>query len=533
MKSIIQFLIKKLLFGINYKNKILKSHSILKSNKQTIETKVINLKENIEKYLYQKRKNNLNSYELTLSQFIFKNLINNKYFNEKLILEKCLSISFYYPLPKEYLIIIKNNGFRVNFFISKIYWGIFIFGFLIYNLFIIIKSLFFLSKHKIKEDNHTIIYLDSLPNICPIENLNDDLPDFYKWFSNFFIKEKKINKNIIFFHDNKSIKNTTINYKNIFSYKLIFKKNFILRNLKLINYIKAFKNSLILIFKLGFSKSLILKELIYCEYAQLNKDCLPDYALFNMSNMTLQPLWSTIKNKNNDQIDFLYYYSTNIVPLVENPDLAPNVFGYRIQSWNNYIFWNNNHRKWVEKCAKRNINSTVINNYIPFEGKNISIIKSKNKRIIIFDIPPRNDFVYYNFMHVGNIYSYEYCSKFFEDVVSTIKKSFKQVEIFYKIKRDISSINSEYKNKFLNAQTKIDGFKIFYDEVSAQSLIKACDASISIPFTSTVLIADYLKKPSVYYNPSQVSLRSNFSENDNNLINNKPDLETWLNKVCI
>ena len=56
MKSIIQFLIKKLLFGINYKNKILKSHSILKSNKQTIETKVINLKENIEKYLYQKRK---------------------------------------------------------------------------------------------------------------------------------------------------------------------------------------------------------------------------------------------------------------------------------------------------------------------------------------------------------------------------------------------------------------------------------------------------------------------------------------------
>ena len=34
MKCIIQFLIKKLLFGINYKNKILKSHSILKSNKQ-------------------------------------------------------------------------------------------------------------------------------------------------------------------------------------------------------------------------------------------------------------------------------------------------------------------------------------------------------------------------------------------------------------------------------------------------------------------------------------------------------------------
>ena len=33
----------------------------------------------------------------------------------------------------------------------------------------------------------------------------------------------------------------------------------------------------------------------------------------------------------------------------------------------------------VEKCAKRNINSTVINNYIPFEGKIFQLLKVRKR----------------------------------------------------------------------------------------------------------------------------------------------------------
>ena len=103
MKKIINFFIVKLLFGFNYKKKILKTHDILKKNND-IEKLINDAKDSIEEY-FAKKNNSIESkdYDLSLTQFIFKNLINNKFFNEKLIFEKCFLENFYYPLPLEYL----------------------------------------------------------------------------------------------------------------------------------------------------------------------------------------------------------------------------------------------------------------------------------------------------------------------------------------------------------------------------------------------------------------------------------------------
>ena len=379
MKKIINYLLINLLFGANYKNKIIKSHKILKQDTKRVEYLINNLKEEIENYLQTKREKNSSIYDLCLSQFIFKNLINNKYFNEKLILEICNLNKFYYPLPTEYLKIIKNKGFEVNFLLSKIMWISLIFIHSIYNLLSIITLLFFTPKNNLQEKDNTIIFLDAIPNINP-NDIQNELPDFYNWFANFFLKEKSVNKSIIFVHNNKNIKDISIKCKNTFSYQIIYNKNFLLRNLKIYKYFVAVKRSLFLILKKDLKKILILKEIFFYKYVELEENCKPDYALFNMSNMTLKPLWSSIKNKNNDPIDYLYYYSTNIVPLVEKPETAPNVFGYRIQNWSNYIFWNEKHKNWIEKCSKRKINSIIVNNYIPFEGKNISIIKNEKKK---------------------------------------------------------------------------------------------------------------------------------------------------------
>ena len=82
MKKIIFFLISKILFGFDYKKKILKTHVILKKNNQ-IENLINESKDSIEEHL-AKNNNSTESidYNLSLTQFIFKNLINNKFFNE-------------------------------------------------------------------------------------------------------------------------------------------------------------------------------------------------------------------------------------------------------------------------------------------------------------------------------------------------------------------------------------------------------------------------------------------------------------------
>ena len=134
-------------------------------------------------------------------------------------------------------------------------------------------------------------------------------------------------------------------------------------------------------------------------------------------------------------------------------------------------------------------------------------------------------------MHVGNIYTLEYCTNFLLDVTGTIKKIYPEAEIIYKVKRDIKTINKEYLKLVTDLVSKTKNLKVFYDEISAQSLIKGCDASISIPFTTTALIADYLKKPSIYYHPSNKPLITIFSQKNDNQINNKHDLETWLKTI--
>lgn len=531
MKKIIFLFLSIILFGFNYKKKILKTHVVLKKNNQ-IENLINDSKDAIEEH-FAKKKNSteLIDYNLSLTQFIFKNLINNKFFNEKLIFEKCFLEKFYYPLPLEYLQILKKKGFKINFSLSKILWYSLIFIFLIYHLIKILNNFFVKKNNSFAGNYNTIIYLSSMPKIDPNDNLDSSLPDFYEWFASFFYTKKKIKNKIIFVHENNKIKNANISSEKNISYEIIYIKNFLFRNLKTYKYILSIKNSILIVFEKGWDKILILDEIIKYKYISQNIDNKPYYALFNMSNMMFQPLWSKIKNANNEFMDYMFYYSTNIIPLVEKPEVVANIFGYRIQSWNNYILWNKNQKNWIEYCAKKKINSLIVDDYIPFEGKNINILDNHNKKIIIFDVPPRNDYIYYNYMHVSNIYTLEYCTNFFLDITESIGKIYPQAEIIYKVKRDIKTINQNYKKLVFDVSSKIENFKFFYDEISAQSLIKACDASISIPFTSTALIADYLKKPSIYYHPSHKPLISSFSQKNDNQINNKLDLETWLKTI--
>ncbi len=529
MRYLFNILFSFCLFGFNYKKKILNTHNII-NNDNLVEEKIYNLKENIEKYLSEKKINNDLNYDLTLNQFIFKNLINNKFFNQKIILTYYFKSKFYFPLPSEIILIVKKNGLNVNYFASKILWIFFILLFFLYYLLTILANCIDRYKSDFKSDKEIFVYIDNIPNIKPNTNYNDGLPDLFQWFSEFFIKYKKIDQKIVFVHNNSKIKNVEINFKNK-KYKVVYFKNYILRNLNIRKYLSSVKDAFLIINNIGFEKILLIDELIKYKYLSMHKENLPDYSLFNVGNMHLQPLWTKIKNQNNVSTNYLFYFSTNIIPIIENPLSSANIFGYRIQSWDNYIFWNENMKNWVERCSNKKLNSIVTNDYLPFEGENIRINRNHFKRVVIFDVPPKNDDIYYNLLHPYNIYNIDYCKNFFLETTQSIRKTYPDAEIYYKIKRNLQTINPEYKNLILNEEKKSSKFKIFYDNISAQSLIKCSDATISIPFTSTAIISSYLQKPTVYYNPNDKYKIKNHLSDDVDLIDNRNILISWLEKI--
>ena len=533
MKKLFNFFIIIILFGLNYKKKILQSHVYLKKNCD-FENRINDLKELIENYLSQKKSSGtIIDYERSFAQYIFKRFININYFNEKLIIEKCLGEYFYYPLPDDLLNIIKDKGFKINYFISKILWYFVILSNLSLQFIRILKPFFIYKKKSNTHHQNIVIYLSSLPNEFNFDDDKKDLKtNFYIWFSDFFIKKYELKKNILFIHENKKIKNVRIKTKDNYYYETLYDKNFIYRNFKISKYFPAVFKSFILILNIGIDKIFILGDIIKYEYLNKYNDFKIDYALFNNSNMAFQPLWSKLKNFKGQSRNYLYYYSTNIIPLTKQPDLTKNIFGYRLHTWDNYILWNNYQKKWIERCKQTKINCSILDNFIPFEGKNISLLNSKNKKIIIFDIPPRNEFIYYNLMHLNNIYTIEYCLKFILDIIKSVQEIYPQAKIIYKSKaRDIQTMHPEYKKLVVNYILKNKDFDVYYNEVSAHSLIMDADASISIPFTSTALIGHYLKKPSIYYHPDKEPLISEYFPKNIDQVNNENDLRSWLRKI--
>jgi len=536
MKKIAKFLLIYFLFGTKYKKNFLASYESLKKQKK-IEDLIYKIKESVETYLVDKIigkknfKHSLNlkiDYSSTLNQFIFKYLVNNIHFNDKLIFSLCLNDAFYYPLPKSCLKIIEQNGVKINYFKSKLLWELFIFSNFFFNIIKLFYNFINIFKLKFKnEKNSTLIYLDSMPYIDFDKSDDKNLLNFYEWLANFLNKNYKINNKIVFIHDNKKILDKKNNYTSNFEVK--FLKEYFYLGLNIKNYVLAIYNSFLIIFKYGFKFTLILDEIIKYKYIEKDKSILPHFAFFNNGNMTLQPMWSKLKNKLNEEMSFVFFYSTNIIPVVDKPKDCPNLYGFRLHSWDNYIFLNDNQRDWVEFSSKRKFKSTVINDYIPFEGKNTVIPATRKKRIAIFDVPPRDIFRFYNYYHMYNIYSLDFCTKFFRDVTSAIVDTLDDVEIFYKIKRNLSETSNDYK-KLIFEKKKENNFHFFSEEISAQSLINSCDALISIPYTSTAYIGEKLKKPSIYYFPGDKKLDTSYFSNNIDQINNKDELILWLKK---
>ena len=102
--------------------------------------------------------------------------------------------------------------------------------------------------------------------------------------------------------------------------------------------------------------------------------------------------------------------------------------------------------------------------------------------------------------------------------------------IFYKGKRSWGShLHPSYK-KFI---TKINYDKFFnlQPETPAQQIIEFSNAVISMPFTSTSLIAEAYKIPTCFYEPTGEIVFNEIHTHGVNLINNKDDLKKWLKLI--
>ena len=65
-------------------------------------------------------------------------------------------------------------------------------------------------------------------------------------------------------------------------------------------------------------------------------------------------------------------------------------------------------------------------------------------------------------------------------------------------------------------------------DTSAYKLIEQCSAAISMPFTSTALVARELGKPSCFYDPTGLIQRDDRAAHGIPIMIGRVELQTWL-----
>jgi polysaccharide biosynthesis PFTS motif protein len=100
--------------------------------------------------------------------------------------------------------------------------------------------------------------------------------------------------------------------------------------------------------------------------------------------------------------------------------------------------------------------------------------------------------------------------------------------MLWKRKRNVGSHAHPHYRLLADYLAKEDHVKLIEPDTSAFRVIESSIAVISMPFTSTALIARKMGKPSVYYDPGGSLLRDDRAAHGIPILSGVDELEAWL-----
>ena len=461
-----------------------------------------------------------------------KSKILRQYFGQKLLYQRFIWIFFYFqnkkkkiifPLPLEWSKILKERNIRVNIFLSYLSYLSFLFyQFLkgiLFLLVIIIKYFIFLTKKKTQNyhfNNSIIFYNISSKKINLKETVKFNL---HVWF-----KEKFSEKyNLVFIHQNNDQK---FHEKNLYETNCEFKLFY--PYLKFLDFLKN-----VFIFFLEFRKiSLLPYNFILFEeniklifFKSLKKVDLKKILIIWTSNI-YKPLWIYELESNGTEVILFFNGFLNEIRLDKSLKLNHDHEGLINLTWKNFYTWDEINSQFLKKKIDYKFNS-IVKGPIYFTDNN-NKLNLPNNSIAVFGYENHKQNI-----GINTISDYEYCNKdflkiFYEDILELCKiKGFK---LILKRKNELNHLEIKKNKKFFKKLSE-DSHIIFVDpNISAFRVIEKTKLVISMPFTSTAKIGEFMNKPSIYYDPFSWIQKNDPSGSNIQLIQGKMDLSNFLDE---
>ena len=430
-------------------------------------------------------------------------------------------------LPKEWRDILEQHGFKVAHFRSSVLWQLYVCAVWLYGVLQIVKIAFAGMRSRqntnYKPKRH-VFFIDLGPGNLPQENNGSQSHDVVSWYLQLSgraagIKEVR--------HTVSKARPVSVGGVEVLPTKKVLPElagaraviKYVLWGLRA-SIIAAFD-----CFRGRWWHALLLSQAALAAQVRAQPtDFLAQEYLFHNSSWIYRPLWTYEAKKRGSAITF-YFYSTNCENF-KRPGGYPQLsYGWKAMNWPHYLVWDDCQADFVRRAVGIEENVRVVGS-IWFSTSASEIPALPPRAIAVFDIQPVRD-AYYNTLGIDfDYYTPEVVCKFLSD-------SYKAVEgggckLVLKRKREIGKLaHPLYRNRI----KELERFASFV-EVEAGSdawqVIEHSIAVISMPFTSTALIAKEMGKPSIYYDPTGRLQRDDRAAHGIPILSGIEELEEWI-----
>jgi polysaccharide biosynthesis PFTS motif protein len=253
-------------------------------------------------------------------------------------------------------------------------------------------------------------------------------------------------------------------------------------------------------------------------------DLLAREYFFHNSGWLYRPLWTYELDSKQSQAT-LYFYSTNCELFKTQLGYPVPLYGYQAMNWPRYLVWNEHQTDFLKRVTGKSVNSIEVGP-IWFSSNTKPVEQQGGQCIALFDVTP---FRRLRFCQLGlnvEFYTPEVANAFVRDVTEVANQF--GAEVLWKRKRNVGKLAHPKYRGFVESLNYENGVRLVDPDTSAIRVIQASQVVVSMPFTSTALIAKSLGIPSVYYDPSGIVQRDDRAAHGIEILIGRNQLERWM-----
>jgi polysaccharide biosynthesis PFTS motif protein len=246
--------------------------------------------------------------------------------------------------------------------------------------------------------------------------------------------------------------------------------------------------------------------------------------MFHNSDWIYRPLWTYEVERQGKEV-VMYFYATNTETFKRPEGYPPMYYGYRAMNWPRYLVWDEYQADFVY-AATAGVGRLDVVGPIWFQGKAGEVPCEAGLSVAVFDVTPTRSSWYRLLGLDSEFYVPETVNAFLRDILYAVSQQ--HGRMLWKPKRDVSRAAHPRYRTYIEHLASVSNVTLVDPAISAISVIHAATVTISLPFTSTALLARHMGKPSVYYDPRGMVESDDRAAHGIPVLSGPDALETWL-----